>query len=432
MCHTAAYRPRRPTSSPLYRILQDHYDRLARVHDETFRRVFGRLPAGVAKVVQRFLDCGILENGFVHVRCPNCRASLLVAFSCKCRYLCPSCHAKRLLVWSDRIEHEILHDVPHRQYVFTLPKRLRPYFLHDRRLLGLLSRVAYDTLRDFLRTSLDHPTAVPGVVASIQTFGSLLNWHPHLHLLVTDGAYRDDGSFLPLSFHDPALLTEAFRRAVLAAFVNRELLVPEAADAMLAWSHSGFHVHHHVRIEAGDHEGRAHVARYAARAPVALTRITYDPQSDTVSFTSDKAQGPTAGTHRFHALEFLARLLAHVPRRNEIYVRYYGAYSVRRRAAWRKNGVRPGHDERAMTHLPPDPEVTPESVRARRRRWAELLRKIWDVDVEACPRCGEKMAILAFTLDPADIRATLDRIRAHGDDPRAGPWSERAPPPDPV
>lgn len=105
---------------------------------------------------------------------------------------------------------------------------------------------------------------MPGVVASIQTF---------------DGAYRKDGTFVPLSFHDPAVLSEAFRRAVLAAFVRRGLLSPEAADAMMAWPHSGFHVHHHVRIDAHDVTGRAHVARYAARTPVALSRITYDPES---------------------------------------------------------------------------------------------------------------------------------------------------------
>ncbi len=81
-------------------------------------------------------------------------AGFLVAFSGKCRYLCPSCCAKRFLVWSERIEEEALDDVPHRQYVFTLPERLRPYFLHDRRFLGLLSRVACDPLREFLRASL--------------------------------------------------------------------------------------------------------------------------------------------------------------------------------------------------------------------------------------------------------------------------------------
>ena len=74
-------------------------------------------------------------------------------------------------------------------------------------------------------------------------------------------------------------------------------------------------------------------------------------------------------------------------------------------------------------------EPVPERVRARRKRWAELLRKIWDVDVSSCPRCGGPMAILAFTMDPAVIDATLRRIREKGHDPRAGPWVPRAPPP---
>jgi hypothetical protein len=326
-------------------------------------------------------------------------------------------------VWSEWIEAEILRDVPHRQYVFTVPKRLRPYFLHDRRLLGLLSRVAYETLRDFLAASLGDRSAVPGVVASIQTFGSLLNWQPHLHLLVTDGAYRGDGTFLPLTFHDPRVLAEAFRRAVLAAFVKEGLLSAQAADVMLSWPHSGFHVHSHVRVE--DARGRGHVARYCARAPVALSRLTYEPETDMVRLASDKREGPTAGEHRLHALEFLARLLSHVPRRSEIHIRYYGAYSVRRRAAWRKAGVRPGE---VQQQWPAAGESPPPGVRACRRRWAELLRRIWDIDVERCPRCGSRMVILSFSLDPGVIRATLEGFRSRGVDPRSGPWSERAPP----
>jgi hypothetical protein len=255
---------------------------------------------------------------------------------------------------------------------------------------------------------------------------------PHLHLLVTDGAYREDGTFLPLSFHDPSVLTEAFRRAILGAFVKRGLFTPETADSMLAWPHSGFHVHHHVRIDTGDAEGRAHVARYAVRAPVALSRMTYDAKEAVVRIVSDKVDGPTAGTHTFDPLEFLALFLAHVPRHGEVYVRYYGAYSVRRRAAWRKNGVHAGRGADQNGEVDEPREDVPERVRARRRRWADLLRRIWDVDIETCPRCGGKMAILAFTMDPAVIDETLRGLRDKGNDPRAGPWTARAPPDSPA
>ena len=69
--------------------------------------------------------------------------------------------------------------------MFTVPKRLRPYLLHEPKLLGDLCRVAYRTLRDFLRAALGAPDEVPGVVAPIQTFGSRVNWHPHLHFVVS-------------------------------------------------------------------------------------------------------------------------------------------------------------------------------------------------------------------------------------------------------
>ncbi len=63
-----------------------------------------------------------------------------------------------------------------------------------------------------------------GILACLQTHGSLADWHPHLHLLVPDGGFRPDGTFVRWPgwpSHDTAQLTEAFRRAVLRLFVRR-------------------------------------------------------------------------------------------------------------------------------------------------------------------------------------------------------------------
>ncbi len=103
-----------------------------------------------------------------------------------------------------------------------------------------------------------------GVVASIQTHGSLANWHLHLHLLVTDGGFRPDGTFVPLPLHDITTRTEAFRRAVLRLFVRRELMDGETAQGMLAWPHSGFHVHDGVWVAAADRAFAVRLARYSA------------------------------------------------------------------------------------------------------------------------------------------------------------------------
>jgi len=311
--------------------------------------------------------------------------------------------------------------------VFTVPKRLRPFFLHDRSLLGLLSRVAYRTLRDFMRATLRQPDAVPGAIASIQTFGSLANWHPHLHCLVTDGAFMHDGTFLHLGFHQIEVLTEAFRRALLEAFVHRELLTRDQADSMLAWPHSGFHVHHLVRLEPDDAYGILQLARYAARAPVALQRMHYDAKNQRVRIVSDKTDGPTAGTHEFEALEFLARLLTHVPDKSSIYVRYYGAYSVRRRARWRELGILTGTRVLAeATGASSDSPTWPE-LQARRRRWAELLQRIFEVDPLRCPRCGGDMRIVAFVLDHQVVHAILKHLRKSRPDPRALPEHDHLP-----
>ncbi len=95
--------------------------------------------------------------------------------------------------------------MPHRQVVLTLPKRLRAYFLQDRRRLGLLSRVAARTLRDYVQAGLGEPDAVPGLIVCVQTFGSVAHLHPHLHVLLTDGAFRRDGTLVPLPEPDAAV-----------------------------------------------------------------------------------------------------------------------------------------------------------------------------------------------------------------------------------
>jgi hypothetical protein len=56
--------------------------------------------------------------------------------------LCPSCHQKRVVEFGETLYEEVLKQVPHRQWVFSIPKRLRVYFMYDRKLLGKLSQCA--------------------------------------------------------------------------------------------------------------------------------------------------------------------------------------------------------------------------------------------------------------------------------------------------
>ncbi len=68
------------------------------VYDERFAHRYGYWRPVIAEVVEKYLACGILEHCFARVRCGACKHEYLLAFSCKCRYFCPSCHAKRLVL----------------------------------------------------------------------------------------------------------------------------------------------------------------------------------------------------------------------------------------------------------------------------------------------------------------------------------------------
>ncbi len=146
----ALYRPRVPQAMPLNRLVQAHYADVRDAWEERYERQYGFWRAFTDTAVGACLECGILENGFARVRCGACRAEFPVAFSCKGRGLCPSCAAKRAAALAAFLREEVLADVGHAQWVLSIPKMLRPYFLYHRPLLGRLCQAAYHTAREMI------------------------------------------------------------------------------------------------------------------------------------------------------------------------------------------------------------------------------------------------------------------------------------------
>jgi hypothetical protein len=108
-------------------LLEDHFDAFHAAYEERFAQTYGDWRPVVREVAGKFLACGILAHGFARVRCEGsgCGHEYLVAFSCKGRYFCPSCHATRLALWSCWLEETLLAReggsvVPHRQVVLGL------------------------------------------------------------------------------------------------------------------------------------------------------------------------------------------------------------------------------------------------------------------------------------------------------------------------
>ena len=100
---------------------------------------------------------------------------------CKTRYFCPSCHQKRVLLYGEWVEANVLAPVAHRQYVCTVPKLLRPVFGRQRAWLGELCRIAARLLTEAYAQAA--PGARPGLILFVQTFGNLANFNPHVHVL---------------------------------------------------------------------------------------------------------------------------------------------------------------------------------------------------------------------------------------------------------
>ena len=98
--------------------------------------------------------------------------------------------------------------------VWTIPKRLRVYFRFDRRLFGQLARAAWETIVEVYRTVLGSDELLPGAIAGIQTFGELAHYHPHLHVIATDGAYTPDGTFVCITSLQKLFLRRTFPRAI--------------------------------------------------------------------------------------------------------------------------------------------------------------------------------------------------------------------------
>jgi hypothetical protein len=367
-------------------------------------------------VIYRYLDCGILHNGFARVRCKDCGHEYLLAFSCKRRHFCPSCHQKRVVEFGEWLCERVLKAVPHRHFIFGIPKILRRYFLYDRRLLSELSRCAWDSLKVFLRGIVPKEDAIPGAVIAIQTFGDFLGFNPHCHVLCTDGGFYGKGlsectpqagMFRVAPWFIPKDLEKLFRYKVFKMLLSRKKITEDLIDMMMGWRHSGFNVYCGPRIQPGEEEAMENLAQYIIRASFSQERMRYIPEETKVIYQSKDGKEQKI----FDALEWLAAMCSHVPNKGEQMVRYYGYYSNVSR------GKRKSTNQDDLTPSILEPEGSSSEYR---KNWARLIQKIYEVDPLTCPKCRGRMRILAFIEDEEVIKKILKHL---------GLWGQKARPP---
>jgi hypothetical protein len=304
--------------------------------EERFERQYGFWRGLADEAVARYLDCGVWDN-------------------------------------------EVVEDVGHAQWVFTVPKMLRVYFLHHGKLLGELSRAAAQTVKELLAAAAGEEKGFRrGVV--------------------------------PVPYVDERAAEELFRHKVLGLLRRRGLLSQDRIELLLSWRRSGFSVHNRVYAHPGHSRDFEALVRYMMRSPVSLTRLRFTPGAKEVVYArKDGHDASEPGEdERVDAEDFVARVLVQIPQPRRHVVRYYGAYSNRARGQRHKaEGRLEGNvSGEAEEPIPPPPERA-----ALRRRWANLIRRVYEVDPLVCPRCGAEMRIIGSITEPKVIRRILDHIR---------------------
>jgi len=416
------YRPRNPRATALYQILEDYFETFTSVYDDRYQQSHGYWRPVIAEVVNRYLDCGVLNNGFARIRCPDCRDELLLTLSCKAKAFCPSCAAKRRAELSARLLDDILVPVPHSLWTFTIPKRLRPWFKFDRNLLGKLCLCAWKSLRAALEEIVDVGDAMAGAVAGIHSAGKLVNSNPHVHILCTDGLLDSEGTFFSAPpWIDFDAIAKLFRHQVFSLLLKAEKISPLIVENMMSWPHSGFHVHRADPIDPKDREAVERVVGYLVQCPISLENLSYREENDEVVYRAGR-KGPEQRT--FSPLDFIAELCMHIPDKGKHNTRMYGIYS---------NAHRGAINRQARAQCPPEPtaiEEPPLSTRAYRQKWAELIQRVFEVDPLICSKCGGRMEIIAFITEADPIR----KILVHLDlwDAPIRPPPPRLPPPEPI
>lgn len=443
----------------LYAIVKEHYPRFL----EALDFAGSNLPKFVHQEFDDYLKCGMLEHGFLRVKCDGCRHEHLVAFSCKRRGVCPSCGARRMVESAAHLVDHVFPEAPVRQFVLTFPFPLRFLLAAEPKVLTELLAVVQRGVSTFIvnRAGLTVCSgARTGAVTLIQRFGSALNLNPHLHMLFLDGAYsfngqraefhrarrfqRDNlvkllhtlcgrivkllerrGLLIAAEAHPPLDIEPGFGldqiqaasinyRIAIGPHAGRKALtlysVPPLEDqpgAGLVAKMAGFSLHAGTMCEAWQRSKLERLCRYITRPPIAIRRLSVDERGRVVY--RYKRPFRDGSTHVvLEPLDFLARLAALAPRPRLNLTRFHGVFAPNFKHRYKVVPRRP------RGRVDSDKPRAPMS-------WAQRLKRVFAIDIESCPQCGGKLRVIACIEEPHLIRKILNHVQDRQFEARAPP-----------
>ena len=309
--------------------------------------------------------------------CPRCGFERPAYHSCRNRH-CPKCQSLAQARWIEQRMARVL-DVDYFHVVFTLPAALRPLALAHRRLVfALLLRAAAQTL-----LTLGHDPkrlgAELGITAVLHTWTRELEFHPHVHCIVTAGGLTADrGGWRPARqrhLFPVRVLGALFRGKVLAALqrrVARGELASADPVAMRRTLGALYHTPWLVYVKrpfGGAQRLFQYLGRYTHRVGLSNQRLVA-VTPDAVTFRTKHGRTAT-----LHPEEFLRRLLLHVLPAGFVKIRHSGLFAPRQV---------PTTLPIARRLLADRPQTTPSAAPS---PWPSLLQRLTGIDLTRCPRC---------------------------------------------
>ena len=479
-CTQNSYQRREPNHGLLYRTVQASF--LSFIKE---RELEGRfLPRHVTKEFESFLECGVLSSGFMRLKCGECKHEKLVGFSCKKRGFCSSCGAKRMSEQGAFLTDWVFPHGPNenvRQWVVSFPIQLRYWMARDSKLLSRVLRIVIRVLTNFQKQkakSLGFEAGESGTVTVVQRFGGSVNLNIHFHILAVEGVYRESKSENDPTFFELPPPTNAEVEKVLSQIQSRvvrnlkrrgllepdeniaenlnkeagsseqqtlELISSASVQNQIAMgeraghpvrkvgsfalggeavtltgsrcgSLGGFSLHANTEVKGSERERLEKLCRYIARPPIAEMRLK-EVAGGKILYKFKKEWSDGTQGVVFTPLELIEKLVALIPEPRMHLTRYHGVFA-------------PNHRLRdKIVPKPPELVTTDENVNPRDPRklsWAELLKRVFQLDLTTCPDCGGVLKFIAAITEQAVIEKILTSLNLAAEPPRFHP--PRAPP----
>ncbi len=302
----------------LQNIFSDHYEELIYLlHPRP----------SVIENVDKMIGCGDPSFGGAMYGCLHCGNMKFVPFRCHSRF-CPTCGNKYAMERTTSMSFKLV-SVRHRHCVFTIDCNLRRFFLEDRSLLNcLFHAVSCVVLRLFYKLNRSR-SFTPGFIMVLHTFGRDLKWNPHIHCLISEGGFSNDLFWRHVRHFNFTFLRNAFRTALLNEMEKKIGHSFKKIKAGCYTNHpEGFYVYAKPNV-CDPHTVIKYIGRYLGRPVIATSRID-DYDGDHVTFHYNRHEDNKYIEETIPVMEFIERLIQHIPEKHFKMIRYGGLYARHR------------------------------------------------------------------------------------------------------